>query len=87
MPTTAERESAVFMMSAGRLPVTLVRGEGSRVWDDEGNEYLDFVAGIAADNLGHCHPRIVEAIRNQAETLLHVSNYFYTRFPSSTSPT
>ncbi|MXV80908.1 MAG: aminotransferase class III-fold pyridoxal phosphate-dependent enzyme, partial [Chloroflexi bacterium] len=78
MPTTAERESAVFMMSAGRLPVTLVRGEGSRVWDDEGNEYLDFVAGIAADNLGHCHPRIVEAIKQQAETLLHVSNYFYT---------
>ncbi len=78
MPTTAERESAVFMMSAGRLPVTLVRGEGTKVWDDEGNEYLDFVAGIASDNLGHCHPRVVEALKQQAETLLHVSNYFYT---------
>ena len=78
MPTTAERESAVFMMSAGRLPVTLVRGEGTRVWDEEGADYLDFVAGIASDSLGHCHPVIVDAIKSQGETLLHVSNYFYT---------
>ena len=78
MPSTAEREAAVFMMSAGRLPVTLVRGEGTRVWDDEGNIYLDFVAGIASDSLGHCHPAVVEAIQSQGETLLHVSNYFYT---------
>lgn len=78
MPTTAERESAVFMMSAGRLPVTLVRGEGTRVWDEEGASYLDFVAGIASDSLGHCHPVIVDAIKSQGETLLHVSNYFYT---------
>ena len=78
MPTTAERESAVFMMSAGRLPVTLVRGEGTRVWDEEGDSYLDFVAGIASDSLGHCHPVIVDAIKSQGETLLHVSNYFYT---------
>ena len=78
MPTTAERESAVFMMSAGRLPVTLVRGEGTRVWDEEGTSYLDFVAGIASDSLGHCHPVIVDAIKSQGETLLHVSNYFYT---------
>lgn len=78
MPSTAEREAAVFMMSAGRLPVTLVRGEGSRVWDDEGRSYLDCVAGIASDSLGHCHPAVVEAIKSQGETLLHVSNYFYT---------
>lgn len=78
MPTTAEREAAVFMMSAGRLPVTLVRGDGTRVWDDDGNAYLDFVAGIASDSLGHCHPVIVDAIKSQGETLLHVSNYFYT---------
>lgn len=78
MPSTAEREAAVFMMSAGRLPLTLVRGEGTRVWDDEGNVYLDFVAGIASDSLGHCHPAVVEAIKSQGETLLHVSNYFYT---------
>ncbi len=78
MPTTAERESTVFMMSAGRLPVTLVRGEGTRVWDEDGADYLDFVAGIASDSLGHCHPVIVDAIKSQGETLLHVSNYFYT---------
>ena len=78
MPTTAERESAVFMMSAGRLPITLVRGEGTRVWDEDGADYLDFVAGIASDSLGHCHPVIVDAIKSQGETLLHVSNYFYT---------
>ena len=78
MPTTTERESAVFMMSAGRLPVTLVRGEGTRVWDEDGADYLDFVAGIASDSLGHCHPVIVDAIKSQGETLLHVSNYFYT---------
>ena len=78
MPTTAEREAAVFMMSAGRLPVTLVRGEGTKVWDDEGNEYLDFVAGIASDALGHSHPAVVEAAREQIGTLTHVSNYFYT---------
>ncbi len=77
-PSTAEREAAVFMMSAGRLPVTLVRGEGTRVWDDAGVSYLDFVAGIASDSLGHCHPAVVEAIKAQGGTLLHVSNYFYT---------
>ena len=78
MPTTAEREAAVFMMSAGRLPLTLVRGEGTKVWDDEGNEYLDFVAGIASDALGHSHPAVVGAAREQIGTLTHVSNYFYT---------
>ena len=77
-PSTAEREAAIFMMSAGRLPVTLVRGEGTRVWDDAGVSYLDFVAGIASDSLGHCHPAVVEAIKAQGGTLLHVSNYFYT---------
>lgn len=78
MPTTAEREAAVFMMSAGRLPLTLVRGEGTKVWDDEGNEYLDFVAGIASDALGHSHPAVVETAQAQIATLTHVSNYFYT---------
>lgn len=59
-----------------RAPVCLVRGEGVRVWDSEGREYLDFAAGIAVDALGHCHPRLVGAIREQAATLLHVSNLF-----------
>ncbi len=59
-----------------RAPICLVRGEGVRVWDTEGREYLDFVGGIAVNALGHCHPRIVGAIREQAATLLHVSNLY-----------
>ena len=58
-----------------RYPIVLVRGEGCRVWDQDGKEYLDFVSGIAVCNLGHCHPRVVESIVNQAHTLLHVSTY------------
>jgi acetylornithine aminotransferase/acetylornithine/N-succinyldiaminopimelate aminotransferase len=60
-----------------RFPVALVRGQGMRVWDADGRQYLDFLAGIAVCNLGHCHPRVVEAIQAQAETLLHVSNLYY----------
>jgi len=59
-------------------PIALVRGFGTTVWDAEGNEYLDFFAGIAVNGLGHCHPAVVEAIRNQAATLMHVSNLYYT---------
>jgi predicted acetylornithine/succinylornithine family transaminase len=55
-----------------------VRGEGSRLWDVEGNEYLDFLCGISVTNLGHCHPQVVEALREQAGRLMHVSNLFYT---------
>jgi acetylornithine/N-succinyldiaminopimelate aminotransferase len=61
-----------------RLPVEFVRGEGSWLWDPEGNEYLDLLCGISVTNLGHCHPRVVEAVREQAGTLIHVSNLFYT---------
>ena len=61
-----------------RAPVTFVRGEGVRLWDDEGNEYLDFLGGISVSSVGHCHPRVVEAIREQAGRLLHTSNLFYT---------
>jgi predicted acetylornithine/succinylornithine family transaminase len=60
-----------------RYPVLLVRGRGTRVWDLEGTEYLDFVAGLAVCNLGHCHPKVVKAIRDQAEKLIHVSNFYY----------
>ena len=59
-----------------RAPLCLVRGEGTRVWDTDGKEYLDFVGGIAVDALGHSHPKIVGAIREQATTLLHVSNLY-----------
>ena len=61
-----------------RQPVEFVRGAGCVLWDDEGNEYLDFLAGIAVVNTGHCHPRVVEAIAEQAARLIHVSNLFHT---------
>jgi acetylornithine/N-succinyldiaminopimelate aminotransferase len=61
-----------------RLGVEFVRGEGARLWDDEGNEYLDFQTGLAVNSLGHCHPAVVAAIREQAERLIHVGNLFYT---------
>jgi predicted acetylornithine/succinylornithine family transaminase len=59
-------------------PVTFVRGEGTRLWDDEGNEYLDFLSGLAVTSLGHANPVIADAISEQARTLLHVSNLFAT---------
>jgi acetylornithine/N-succinyldiaminopimelate aminotransferase len=61
-----------------RNPVEFVRGEGTRLWDDDGNEYLDFLAGISVVQIGHSHPALVEAVRDQAGRLMHVSNLFYT---------
>ncbi|MEE9277469.1 MAG: aspartate aminotransferase family protein [Dehalococcoidia bacterium] len=78
MPSIAEREAAVFMRTGARQPVTLVRGKGSRVWDANGKEYLDFVAGISTVSLGHGHPKVLAAIQEQAPQLIHVSNIFYT---------
>lgn len=62
----------------GRFPITLVEGKGARVRSAEGQEYLDFCMGIAVCSLGHCHPRVVDAIREQAGKLMHVSNLYYT---------
>ncbi|MBI5969469.1 MAG: acetylornithine transaminase [Deltaproteobacteria bacterium] len=67
----------VLAQTYGRFPVVLVKGKGCRVWDVEGKEYLDFVAGIGVCNLGHCHPKVVQAIREQAGKLLHVSNLYH----------
>jgi acetylornithine/N-succinyldiaminopimelate aminotransferase len=61
-----------------RNPVEFVRGAGARLWDEQGNEYLDFLAGISVLNVGHCHPRVVAAIQEQATRLTHVSNLYYT---------
>lgn len=72
------REATVHMTTYRRQPLTLVRGQGTRVWDDEGRSYLDFVAGIAVDALGHAHPGLTEVIAKQAGTLIQVSNLFYT---------
>ena len=71
-------EKEYYMPTFKRLPLTLVRGEGARVWDDSGKEYLDFVAGWAVDCLGHCHPAVVEAVTQQLKSLIHVSNSYYT---------
>lgn len=61
-----------------RYPVTFTEGKGAVLKDDTGKEYLDFLAGIAVNSLGHSHPKIVNAVKNQAEKLMHVSNLFYT---------
>jgi acetylornithine/N-succinyldiaminopimelate aminotransferase len=66
-----------IMQTYGRMPVTMVRGEGARLYDENGKEYLDFTAGIAVTNLGHSHPAITEAISKQAAQLIHCSNLYY----------
>ncbi len=72
------RGEAVFAGTYSRFPAAIVRGEGCRLWDADGKEYLDFLSGIAVCSLGHCHPVVTEAICKQAQKLLHVSNLFYT---------
>ena len=73
-----ELEHKYYMPTFKRIPLTIVKGQGARVWDDNGREYLDFVAGWAVDSLGHCHPAVVEAVTEQVKTLIHVSNSYYT---------
>lgn len=73
-----EDEQRYLMRTYVRPPMTLVRGEGCRVWDAEGKQYLDFLAGIGVNSVGHLHPRVVAAIRAQSERLLHTSNLYYT---------
>ncbi len=71
-----EREHAIATYA--RNPVEFVRGSGCRLWDDEGIEYLDFLAGISVLNVGHCHPRIVDTVREQVGRLTHATNLYYT---------
>ncbi len=71
-------ESQYYMYCARRQPVVIVRGEGSRVWDDQGKEYLDFTSGWAVNNVGHANKEVADAIAEQARTLLQTSNQFYT---------
>ncbi len=73
-----ELETKLFMRTANRFPVTLVRGQGAHVWDAQGKEYLDFFAGLAVNSLGHCPPVVVEALQKQANTLIQTTNLYYT---------
>jgi acetylornithine/N-succinyldiaminopimelate aminotransferase len=73
-----ELERTSVIPSYARSPVEFVRGAGARLWDCDGNEYLDFLCGISVTNLGHCHPRVRDAVCEQAGRLMHVSNLFYT---------
>jgi len=73
-----ELEQKLFLRTFSRVPLTLVRGQGAWVWDDQDKRYLDFVGGWAVDTLGHCPPVVVEALERQARTLIQVSNQFYT---------
>lgn len=80
MDTTGIKQlnDAHIINTYGARRLAIVRGEGTRLWDAEGREYLDFFAGIAVVALGHCHPHVTEAIQRQAATLVHVSNLYYT---------
>jgi predicted acetylornithine/succinylornithine family transaminase len=72
-----DRANVHIATTYGRTPIALVRGEGTRVWDADGRMYYDFLSGLGVNNLGHCHPKVVEAIRRQAGQLLHVSNLYH----------
>jgi predicted acetylornithine/succinylornithine family transaminase len=73
-----ELEHEYYMPTFKRIPVTLVKGQGAKVWDDNDKEYLDFVSGIAVNSLGHCHPVVVNAVTEQVNTLIQTSNNYYT---------
>ena len=79
MSTTPELAERYLMQTGRRLPVTFVRGKGCLVYDESGREYLDLVAGIAVNLLGHAHPEVAAAVARQAQTLIHTSNLYFTQ--------
>src|SRR5680860_1389487 len=72
-----ERGKNVVMNTYGRLPMTIVKGDGAWVWDAEGKRYLDFLTGLAVNSLGHNHPAIVRAVQEQAQEIIHTSNLYW----------
>lgn len=71
-------DSQTYLMNTyARQPLVLIKGRGTKVYDSDGREYVDFVSGVATNNLGHCHPRVVVALQKQAQRLMHVSNHFH----------
>ena len=73
---TKDREN--YLPTFNRFPLAFIKGKGSRLWDANGKEYIDLLAGIAVTNVGHCHPKVVSAIQKQAAELMHISNFFVT---------
>jgi acetylornithine/N-succinyldiaminopimelate aminotransferase len=71
-----EKSDKYIMKTYGRYPIVPVRGAGCELWDADGKRYLDFLAGVAVNNLGHCHPKVVAALQKQAAELIHCSNYY-----------
>lgn len=65
-----------YLPTFKRFPLAFIKGKGSRLWDADGKEYIDMLAGIAVNSVGHCHPKVVKAIQEQAEELMHISNFF-----------
>ena len=78
MKTWIDVEEKYYMYAARRQPIVLVRGDGTEVWDENEKRYLDFTAGWAVNNVGHANKEVVQAIVNQANTLMQTSNQFYT---------
>ncbi|MBZ0257521.1 aminotransferase class III-fold pyridoxal phosphate-dependent enzyme, partial [bacterium] len=74
--SAADAAAAVLSNNYGHRDLCLVRGEGALVWDNTGRRYIDLLSGLGVNNLGHCYPRVVAALKKQAETLLHVSNLY-----------
>ncbi len=70
-------EANHILQTYRRIPVVFVRGEGTRLWDDAGNEYLDFLGGLAVVGVGHANPRVAAAVAEQMTALVHVSNLYY----------
>lgn len=68
-----------LLKTYNRLDITFKKGKGTKLWDEKGNEYLDFVSGVAVNCLGHCHPIILDALKKQSENLIHISNLYYNK--------
>ena len=79
MNNIQQKESKIFMQVANRVPLTIVRGKGSYVWDENEKKYLDFICGIATNLLGHADAGLAKAINKQAKKLVHISNIFYSQ--------
>ncbi|MDO9595627.1 MAG: aspartate aminotransferase family protein [Lutibacter sp.] len=74
--TFNELDKKYYLQTFKRYPLTFDHGKGSHIWDVEGHEYIDMLGGIAVTSVGHCHPKVVKAIQNQAEKLIHISNFY-----------